>query len=260
MIHTLLNLTRPLFVIDTETTGVDPKTDRIVELGFQQWTSEGMIKEWRTLINPLIKIPSGASKVHGIYDDDVRDALTFKQLSANLVKGFSDCDFAGKNVRFDLRILSAEMTRVGQQWTYVGARVIDIDRLEHLAVPRDLGSLHERYLGAKHEGAHGALSDVRAATAVLVKQFETHASLPRDLDLLHAKQWPGMIDMDGKFRFIDGVACFSGWGKYANKPIKSADTGYFDFILKNDFSPDVKAIASAAKLGKFPVPGEGATR
>ena len=45
MIHQLLNLTRPLFVLDTETTGLDTAKDRIVELGFQQWIAEGMTKE-----------------------------------------------------------------------------------------------------------------------------------------------------------------------------------------------------------------------
>lgn len=252
MIHTLLNLTRPLFVVDTETTGTDVKTDRVVELGFQQWIAEGMIKEWRTLINPRIPIPAAASKIHGIYDADVATALTFSQLAANLAKGFSACDYAGKNVRFDLRILAAEMERAQQPWSYADARIIDNDRLEQLAEPRDLGSMHKKYLGAKHDGAHGALSDVRASAAVLVEQLRVHESLPRDLDLLHAKQWPGWIDSDGKFRFVDGVPCFTGWGMHANKPMRQAPTGYWDFILKGTFSAEVKALASAAKLGKFP--------
>ena len=281
MIHQLLNLTRPLFIFDTETTGVDPQTDRIVELGFQQWGPEGLVKEYRTLINPRVPIPPGASKVHGIYDDDFKkcttcgsyeephvgavisygDGLlcdrfhrpyTFAELAPSLAKGFVNCDFGGKNVRFDIRILLAEMARNGVQWSIEGARIVDAERLEQLAVPRDLGSLHEKYTGAKHEGAHGALSDVQASTTVIVKQLEAHATLPRDLDALHAKQWPGMIDIDGKFRFVDGVPCFSGWGKYANRPMTVADNGYWDYILKNSFGAEVQALARAAKLGKYP--------
>lgn len=282
MIHTLLSLSRPLFVIDTETTGINPKTDRIIELGFQRWETSGMTKEWRTLVNPRVSIPASTSKVHGIYDADVAEAINFSQLAANLAKGFADCDFAGKNVRFDLRIVAAEMQRAGVEWSYSDARIIDIDRLEQLAVPRDLESMHAKYVktmcvscggkgwreatdGAKcgecrgdgtvslpHDGAHGALSDVRASMAVICAQLEAHAVLPRDLNLLHALQWPGMIDMDGKFRFVEGVPCFTQWGKYASKPMKAADVGYWDFILKSDFSSEVKALASAAKLGKFP--------
>jgi len=307
MIHQLLNLTRPLFIFDTETTGVDPQKDRIIEFGFQQWGPEGLVKEYRTLINPRVPIPPGASAVHGIYDDDFKkcsvcgefaeahvdvhpDAehawkphLTFAQLAPNLAKGMTNCDFGGKNIRFDVRITLAEMAREGVPWSIAGARIVDAERLEQLAIPRDLGSLHAKYVtepcpncvtlfegktdralltcevcrgtgrvGRPHEGAHGALSDVQASTAVLVGQLTTWPNLPRDLDALHAAQWPGMIDLDRKFMFVNGVPCFSQWGKYAGRPMTVADNGYWDFILKNDFSSEVKALASAAKLGKYP--------
>lgn len=276
MIHQLLTLTRPLIVLDTETTGTDTAKDRIVEIGFQVWTAEGMTKEWRSLVNPGIPIPEAATKVHGITDEHVvlgcrlcgRTAMThhdsggacpefkpvprFKDLAANLAKGFADCDWAGQNVRYDLRMTAAEMQRAGVEWSYVGARIIDSSRLEALAVPRSLSHLHEKYVGMKHDGAHGALSDVRASTTVIAHQLQTHAALPRDLDALHAAQWPGWIDGEGKFRFVDGVPCFGPWGKYAGQPMRKADMGYWDFILKSDFSADIKALASAAKLGRFP--------
>ena len=252
MLHKLLNLTRSCFVLDTETTGTDVQSDRIIEIGFQQWTADGMVKEWRTLVDPGIPIPAEATRVHHITDADVKDAYTFRQLAPSLAKGFVDCDWCGQNVRFDLRILSAEFARAGVPWSYTGARIIDSLKLEQLAVPRSLSHLHEKYVGHKHDGAHGALSDVRAASVVISKQLEMHESLPRSLDALHALQWPGMIDPDDKFRFVDGVPCFSNWGKHANKPMTSADEGYWDFILKGTFGPDAKQLARDAKLGKFP--------
>lgn len=280
MIHQLLNLTRPMFWLDCETTGTDVKTDRIVELGFEQWTAEGMVKEWRSLINPGVPIPAESTKVHDITDDQLRACTKcayykeahpvavsdvtmqyceqfhpvphFKQLAPNLALGLVNCDFGGKNVRFDLRILAAEFARAGVEWGYVGARIVDAERLEQIAVPRTLSHLHEKYTGHKHDDAHGALSDVRASVTVVVHQLQAHPTLPRDLDQLHALQWPGFIDGDGKFRFNDGVACFGGWGKYANKPMHKVPVAYYDFILGADFSADVKALARDAKLGKFP--------
>jgi hypothetical protein len=57
---------------------------------------------------------------------------SFKQLAPNLAKGFTDVDFAGKNVRYDLRILSAEFARANVEWSYMDARIVDADRLEHV--------------------------------------------------------------------------------------------------------------------------------
>jgi len=297
VIHRLLALTRPLFVIDAETTGVDVKADRIVELSFQRWTAEGMDKEWRTLINPGVPIPAGATGVHHITDADVlacrackrpgsahpyhetpeplqgmnvppmSDELasmndgcpafkpwpTFKQLAANLAGGLTGCDFAGKNVRFDLAIMSYEFDRAGIAWSYAGARVVDADRLEQLGDPRTLGRLVKKHLGEDMGSeAHTALGDVQWTARLIEAQLRAYAALPRDLDLLHALQWPNWIDPDGKFRFVDGVPCFTRWGKHAGRPMRVADAGYWDFIISNDFSPEVKALAREAKLGRYP--------
>lgn len=276
MLNQLLHLDRPMFVVDCETTGIDVKQDRIVELAFEEWTEAGMVKEWRTLVNPGVPIPASATKVHGITDEkmqrctrchghrddhpvivtgdrceELRPVPTFKQLAIHLAKGFIDCDWAGQNVRFDLRILSAEFARSGVTWSYANARIIDTSILERLAVPRHLSDLYRKYTGAEHVDAHGALGDVKATVDVLVGQLSTYPMLPRDLDKLHAEQWPGWIDGEGSFRFVNGVATCQ-FGKWRGKSMRSIEASYWDWILKNDFSADVKTLASKAKLGEFP--------
>lgn len=281
MLHQFLNLSRNLICLDTETTGLDPSKDRIVELAFQLFESKkGMTKEWRSLVNPGVPIPASATKVHGITNetmlactkcgvladtpihrreadpDDVNHVFhpvpTFKQLAANLAKGFIDCDYAGKNCRYDLRILAAEFVRAGVEWSYAGARIIDADRLEALAEPRSLSHLHKKYVGHAHDGAHGALSDVRAAATVIVLQLKAHQQLPRDLDLLHKAQWPNeWLDGDGKFKMIDGVATCT-FGKWRNMAMKDIPIAYYDWLVSADFPADVKTLARDAKLGKYP--------
>ena len=91
-------------------------------------------------------------------------------------------------------------------------------------------------------------------TELIEAQLQKYHEIPRDLDQLHNAQWPGWIDGEGKFVFVDGVPCFGRWGKYANKPMTKADVGYWDFIARGDFSPDVKKLASEAKMGRFPQP------
>ena len=97
-----LNLTRPIAFIDLETTGVNISNDRIVEIAIVKILPDGTRQVKRKLINPLIPIPSGASDVHGITDDMVKDAPSFKQV-ANEIKQFMDnCDMGGYNSnRFD---------------------------------------------------------------------------------------------------------------------------------------------------------------
>ncbi len=280
MLNLLFDLKRPLIVVDTETTGLSQDA-RIIELGFQVFTSAGLTKEWRSLINPGIPIPAAATAVHHITDEMInacqtcgrsRDAHTltgqpdpewplsadhlfhaaprFAQIAASLAKGFSDCDLAGQNVRFDLGRLAYEMHLAGQPWSYAGARIIDSSRLEALAEPRHLSDLHKKYTGLPHDGAHGALSDVRAAATVIARQLESY-TLPRDLTELHELSWPGYITAGGEFRFVDGVAvcCF---GKHKDKPVSKIPRDYFDWICANNFAPDVIQLARDARSGKYP--------
>lgn len=276
MIHQRLTLTRNLFVFDTETTGTDRKEARILQFGFQLFTAQGLVREWRSLINPGVPIPLETSKVHGIYDldmqrcrecrlvvDDVapdrcqcatpRRPPYFRQIAQNLAEGFVNCDYAGKNIRFDLQILAAEFARLGIKWSYKDARIIDADRLEQICEPRDLTTLYKKYTGKEIEDAHDALADVRATTEVISCQLGKYPDLfPTDLDALHQLLWPDWIDVEGKFRFINGVPCVGRWGKHANKPMEKVDPSYWDFILRGEFSFEVKEIARKAKLREFP--------
>lgn len=253
MIHTLLSLTRPLIIFDLETTGTT--NGRIVELGFQRFTAEGMNREYRTLVNPELPIPPRTTEIHHITDKDVRDAPTFRQLAPHLVKGFTECDFAGKNIRFDLRVMGEEMQRVGQEWDYAGANIICADRLEQLGEPRDLTSLYKRRTGKDLLDAHGALNDVRATTELLVAQLEQFIKLPRDLSTLHRLQWPDWASANGKFRFnADGQPIVT-FGKHRDKPMNQVDRSYWSWILKSDFDNETKQIARNALLGVFPTRG-----
>lgn len=285
-LNQLLRLDRPLITLDVETTGVDDNA-RITELGFQIWTEVGLVKEWRSFVDPEIPIPAESTKSHGITDERIRmcnkcgksreehpvfpgnvavnplecpefhPVPTFYKLANNLAIGFKDCDFAGKNVRFDLRKIASEMRRVRVVWSYVGARIIDADRLEQLGDPRTLSDLYRKHLGKEPEDAHQALADVRMTTEILEVQLTKYSKLPRDLDMLHDLQWPGWIDPEGKFRFVNGVPSFGNWGKHRDKPmswVSKMDAGYWDFILKSDFSPDIKELARKAKAGQFPEP------
>ena len=107
-----LELQRPLCFFDLETTGINVINDRIVEIAVLKLLPNGN-KEGKTwLVNPEMPIPKGASDVHGITDDKVKDAPNFKALSSEIYAFMKDCDWAGFNSdRFDIPLIAEEFMR-----------------------------------------------------------------------------------------------------------------------------------------------------
>ncbi len=274
----ILKLTRRLVVVDAETTGTDTEKDRITQLGALSIEPDGTAREWRTLVNPGRPIPPGATAVHGITDEMLllcnecsrekeehlgndscptfRSVPPFYKLAPKLAVAMTNCDFAGKNVRFDLRILSTEFKLAQVQWSYADAAVIDAERIEQLGEPRTLSDLYRRRVGKEPIDAHDALADVKMSAELLIAQLNKWPALAEGgVSALHERQWPGWIDSEGKFKRVNGVPCVGPWGKYANKPMAEVtrlDKSYWDWVLKAAFPEDVKIIAARAKLGEYP--------
>jgi DNA polymerase III epsilon subunit-like protein len=265
-LHELLNLTRPLVGIDLETTGVKPKTSGICELALQIFAPGVAPTEYRTLVNPLLDIPASATAVHGITNEMVKDAPTFRQLAGDLACSLTDCDFVGYSVRFDLMQMFEEFQRTALDWTYEGARIIDGYRLWQCVEGRTLTDAIRRWGGDLADAqnndqatdthidgkAHGALYDVKWSARVVAGQLSS-GLLPLDLDELHLLQWPGWYDAQGKLRWNDkGVLCIGSWGEHKDKPIHTVPRSYLLGFMANpakDFDPKVREAARDAAKG-----------
>ncbi|MBS1588779.1 MAG: 3'-5' exonuclease, partial [Bacteroidetes bacterium] len=92
-----LALTKPIIFFDLETTGTDHSRDRIVELALVKLKTDGTRESFIKRINPTIPIPVETSAIHGIYDADVKDAPTFKQIAHQLFDWMKNCDLGGYN-------------------------------------------------------------------------------------------------------------------------------------------------------------------
>ena len=180
-------LDRPLVFFDLETTGLDLKNDRIIELALIKITPHGDVLERERRFNPEMPIPPGATAVHGINDADVADEPTFCRTARSLAELLEDCDLAGFNVRrFDIPMLVHEFARCGVEFSMEGRRVVDMQNIFHREEPRHLSAAARFYLDREHEEAHTALGDIRTSAGVLGAQLARYAHLPRDLDGLHA--------------------------------------------------------------------------
>lgn len=103
----------PLAVIDFETTGLTPDTDRIVEIGIACFAGGELtaLKHW--LVNPGMPIPDQAKNVHGIGDSEVAGAPKFEQIAVELVEVLRGHLPVAYNAGFDRAFLHAELQRAG---------------------------------------------------------------------------------------------------------------------------------------------------
>lgn len=164
----MIEFDRDILFLDLETTGVDIETDRIVEMAFVKVdvsTGERVVKS--RLINPGVPIPDSAAAIHGITDEKVKDAPTFKQIAKSLFTAMIGCDLAGFNSnRFDFPVLRNEFERVGIKWDYKQHRFHDVGNLFKIMERRNLAAAVQFYCGKKLEGAHGAEADILATVDV----------------------------------------------------------------------------------------------
>jgi DNA polymerase III subunit epsilon len=87
-----LQLNRPIIFFDLETTGVDHSKDRIVEIAMVKIQPDGTRENYTKRINPGMPIPAESSAIHGIFDEDVKDAPTFKQIAHGLYDWMKHAD------------------------------------------------------------------------------------------------------------------------------------------------------------------------
>ena len=103
-----IKLERPLAFIDVETTGINPYSDRVVELSILRIHPDGTEEYKSHRVNPEVPIPAGATAVHGITDADVIGEPIFRQYGKSVCDFLKGCDLSGFNIiTFDLPFLKA---------------------------------------------------------------------------------------------------------------------------------------------------------
>lgn len=240
----MLRLTKPLAAIDLETTGVNPGTDRIVEIAIVKVLTDGARIIKRKLINPQIPIPKTSSDVHGITDDMVKDAPTFKQVAQELKQVLDGCDIAGYNSnRFDIPLLMEEFLRAQIDFDMKGRRLIDVQKIFHQMEQRTLSAAYKFYCNKNLEGAHSAEADASATLEILEAQTIRYPALGNTVDtILKTIGEEVIVDFARRFVMENGVEIFN-FGKFKGRAVSDvlkAEPQYYDWMMKGDFPQHTK--------------------
>lgn len=248
-----LILKRPLAIFDLETTGVNVAIDRIVELSILKVNPDG-VEESKTLrINPEMPIPIESSMIHGIYDEDIKDAPTFKAVAKEVAEFIGDADLAGFNSnRFDIPLLMEEFLRVEETFEVEGRHFVDVQNIFHQMEQRTLKAAFRFYCDGDLTNAHSAEADVKATYEVLKAQviryegqeWENRAgekSIPVKNDIAALHDFTNInkvVDFAGRIVYNkEGVEVFS-FGKHKDKAVEDVfkrEPSYYSWMMKSDF-------------------------
>lgn len=241
-----------LAAVDVETTGTEPLEDRVVEVAIveveEAFPSETVVEyrtkePWVALVNPERPIPAAATEVHGITDEMVADAPTFRELADEVAGRLADRVLVGFNHRrFDVLILDAELRRAGNGGLPLFAiEEIDALRVEQVLNPRDLDALAARYgVEVDEEARHSAAGDALLATALVFKLASVYG---KALDELVAISKPE-DELDRLRRFVrdEENRIRFNFGKHRGE-LAADQPGYLRWMLDRDFAPDTLGIA-----------------
>lgn len=190
-------------VLDTETTGLDPKQGhRIIEIGCVEVVNRQFThRHFHVYLNPERDIDQGATGVHGMTWEDLRDKPRFRDLAAEFLDFIRDAELIIHNAPFDTGFLDQELAMAGFP-TLTELRLKVTDTLQfarelHPGKRNSLDALCERYaIDNSQRTLHGALLDAELLACVYLAMTRGQNALAMDLpgsELLRPQTLPGAV-------------------------------------------------------------------
>lgn len=261
-----INLNKPLAFFDLETTGVSVGSDRIVEISIVRVNINNTTDTLTKRVNPTIPIPEASSKIHGIYDKDIADCQTFKELAPQLSQFLQNCDLAGFNSnKFDVPILVEEFLRAEIDFDLKNRKLIDVQNIFHIMEPRNLSAAYKFYCNKTLHNAHSAEADTMATYEIFKAQLAKYENteviddkgnvtipVKNDMSVLSVlTARTKNADLAGRIIFNEkGEEVFS-FGKHKDKPVKEVfakEPSYYSWMMQGDFPLYTKKIITQIRL------------
>src|SRR5690606_11467355 len=162
-----LNLRNAIAFFDLEATGTNVGTDRIVEISIVKLHPDGGREIYTKRVNPTIPVPLESSLIHGIYDKDVKNEPTFKEIAKEVQQFIGTADLGGFNVlKYDIPLLVEEFLRAGIDFDLEHRNLLDAQKIFFLMEKRNLTAAYRFYCNRALENAHSAEADTLATLDV----------------------------------------------------------------------------------------------
>lgn len=222
-----------LLVLDSETTGVDPDKDRVVEIAgaIVDTTKKKITKVFEQLVNPGIPIPPEAMAIHHILDRQVADAPTLEEAIALHVTPLMDFVPVAHNAEFDSKFIPLPGMRWVCTWRCAKHLFPDVMSYSNQALRYALRLFKEPE--AKAMPPHRARADVWVTANLLLRMLDGRT----ERDLLSLTEQPILL------RTVH-------FGKHRGEKWADVPRDYLRWILKSDFDRDVEHTARHYLNGK----------
>lgn len=254
----------PFAFVDVETTGMQPRDDRLTEIAILRYDTAGRIEQWSSLVNPGVPIPPDIQAMTGITPAMVRNAPAFDAVVAIVGRLLEGAVFVAHNARFDYGFIKHAFRRAGRRFT---ADVLCTVRLSRLLYPDHAGHGLDQLI-TRHRldgtGRHRALGD-----AALTAGFVAAACGERGADIvaaavrrllrtpsLPAQLPPGALDdlPDGPgvyvFHGVNDLPLYIGKAKHLRERVRAHFSS--DHMTAND----IRLSRELTRIEWFPTAGE----
>ena len=175
-------------IIDTETTGLDPKQGhRIIEFAALEVVNRRVTgRNVHFRVDPEREIDAAATEVHGMTWDDLRDKPKFREVAADIIEFVRGAEWIIHNAPFDIGFFDAELRRAAlPACTEIYAGLIDTLALARELFPgkrNSLDALCERFgVDHAHRAVHGALLDAQLLAEVYLTMTRGQETLTIDM-------------------------------------------------------------------------------
>jgi DNA polymerase III subunit epsilon len=263
-----LNLRNPIVFFDLESTGTNITRDRIIEVAMIKVMPNGEVHRKSNLLNPGIPIPPESSVFHGIYDDDVKDKPSFKEVAKDYARFMEGADLSGFSIlKMDVPLLVEEFLRAGVDFDYQRKKIIDAQKIFHLMEKRTLKAAYRFYIQKELEESHTAEADAEASMEVLLAQVSLYdgqdvtdlsgkkiGEIRNDMEVLSKLISADMVDLAGRMIKNEKGEEIFNFGKHKSKRVTQVfkeEPAYYDWMMNGDFPQDTKRKLTEIKLRGF---------